>query len=202
MQCQSVFGSYSVIGWPSALWEDTLSGVPVVCLSHFIPLLFCRLHPKNCLGVRQFAETMMCTTLYDTANSFVHQHFVDVSMSEEFLCLRPEELLELVGCDELNIKAEEQASNGAIREAFSGQMLSRCCFVKHLSTKASVPYPKVFEAVLAWVRHECVERGSLLPELLSKTRLPLCRPQFLADRVQQDELVRSCHKCRWLTFKV
>ncbi|XP_045082647.1 kelch-like protein 18 isoform X2 [Coregonus clupeaformis] len=121
-----------------------------------------RLHPKNCLGVRQFAETMMCTTLYDAANSFVHQHFVEVSVSEEFLSLRPEEILELVGCDELNIKAEEQ----------------------------------VFEAVLAWVRHEREEREPRLPELLSKTRLPLCRPQFLADRVQQDELVRFCHKCR------
>lgn len=67
-----------------------------------------RLHPKNCLGVRQFAETMMCTTLYDSANSFLHQHFVEVSVSEEFLGLRTEEVLELVGCDELNIKAEEQ----------------------------------------------------------------------------------------------
>lgn len=71
---------------------------------------FYRLHPKNCLGVRQFAETMMCTTLYDAANSFVHQHFVEVSMSEEFLGLRLEEVLELVGCDELNVKAEEQVS--------------------------------------------------------------------------------------------
>ncbi|XP_076828860.1 kelch-like protein 18 isoform X1 [Brachyhypopomus gauderio] len=121
-----------------------------------------RLHPKNCLGVRQFAETMMCTTLYDAANSFVHQHFVEVSECEEFLSLRPEEVLELVGCDELNVKVEEQ----------------------------------VFEAVLAWVRHQPDERESCLPDLLSKTRLPLCRPQFLADRVQQDDLVRCCHKCR------
>lgn len=50
----------------------------------------------------------MCTTLYDSANSFLHQHFVEVSVSEEFLGLRTEEVLELVSCDELNIKAEEQ----------------------------------------------------------------------------------------------
>lgn len=71
-------------------------------------MFWVRLHPKNCLGVRQFAETMMCTTLYDSANSYLHQHFVDVSLSEEFLGLRTEEVLELVGCDELNVKAEEQ----------------------------------------------------------------------------------------------
>uniref|UniRef100_A0A3P8WCH7 Kelch-like family member 18 n=2 Tax=Cynoglossus semilaevis TaxID=244447 RepID=A0A3P8WCH7_CYNSE len=121
-----------------------------------------RLHPKNCLGVRQFAETMMCTTLYDSASSFLHQHFVDVSVSEEFLGLRAEEVLELVGCDQLNVETEEQ----------------------------------VFEAVLAWVYHDRKRRELLLPELLSKIRLPLCRPQFLSDRVQQDELVRCCHRCR------
>lgn len=121
-----------------------------------------RLHPKNCLGVRQFAETMMCTVLYDSANSFIHQHFVEVSMSEEFLALSFEETLELVARDELNVKSEEQ----------------------------------MFEAVLAWVRFNREDRESCLPQLLSKVRLPLCRPQFLTDRVQQDDLVRCCHKCR------
>ncbi|KAL3054463.1 kelch-like protein 18 [Trematomus bernacchii] len=121
-----------------------------------------RLHPKNCLGVRQFAETMMCTSLYDSASSFLFQNFLQVCESEEFLSLKGEELLELVSCDELHVRAEEQ----------------------------------VFEAVLAWVHQSRDLRESLLPELLSKIRLPLCRPQFLSDRVQQDELVRCCHKCR------
>ncbi|XP_050827170.1 kelch-like protein 18 isoform X1 [Serinus canaria] len=121
-----------------------------------------RLHPKNCLGVRQFAETMMCTVLYDAANSFIHQHFVEVSMSEEFLALPFEDVLELVSRDELNVKSEEQ----------------------------------VFEAALAWIRFEREQREPFLPELLSRIRLPLCRPQFLTDRVQQDDLVRCCHKCR------
>ncbi|XP_078518579.1 kelch-like protein 18 isoform X2 [Lissotriton helveticus] len=121
-----------------------------------------RLHPKNSLGVRQFAETMMCAVLYDSANSFVHQNFVEVSMSEEFLALPFEDVLELVSRDELNVKAEEQ----------------------------------VFEAALAWVKSDREQREAYLPELLSKIRLPLCRPQFLTDRVQQDDLVRYCHKCR------
>lgn len=56
---------------------------------------------------------------------------------------------------------------------------------------------QVFEAALAWIRYDRDQRESFLPELLSKIRLPLCRPQFLTDRVQQDDLVRCCHKCRW-----
>uniref|UniRef100_A0A8C5WRU6 Kelch like family member 18 n=1 Tax=Laticauda laticaudata TaxID=8630 RepID=A0A8C5WRU6_LATLA len=121
-----------------------------------------RLHPKNCLGVRQFAETMMCAVLYEAANSFVHQHFVEVSMSEEFLALPYDDVLELTSRDELHVKLEEQ----------------------------------VYEAALAWVRYDREQRETCLPELLSRIRLPLCRPQFLTDRVQQDDLVRSCHKCR------
>ncbi|XP_068002525.1 kelch-like protein 18 isoform X2 [Melanerpes formicivorus] len=121
-----------------------------------------RLHPKNCLGVRQFAETMMCAVLYDAANSFVHQHFVEVSMSEEFLALPFEDVLELLSRDELNVKSEEQ----------------------------------VFEAALAWIRFARAQREPFLPGLLGRVRLPLCSPHFLADRVQQDDLVRCCHKCR------
>ncbi|KGL79597.1 Kelch-like 18, partial [Tinamus guttatus] len=55
---------------------------------------------------------------------------------------------------------------------------------------------QVFEAALAWIRYDRDQRESYLPELLAKIRLPLCRPQFLTDRVQQDDLVRCCHKCR------
>uniref|UniRef100_A0A8C9MRI0 Kelch like family member 18 n=1 Tax=Serinus canaria TaxID=9135 RepID=A0A8C9MRI0_SERCA len=149
-------------GWsPSALEAAIFSSISLTFL--FSPAPFCcRLHPKNCLGVRQFAETMMCTVLYDAANSFIHQHFVEVSMSEEFLALPFEDVLELVSRDELNVKSEEQ----------------------------------VFEAALAWIRFEREQREPFLPELLSRIRLPLCRPQFLTDRVQQDDLVRCCHKCR------
>ncbi|XP_068197424.1 kelch-like protein 18 [Antennarius striatus] len=121
-----------------------------------------RLHPKNCLGVRRFADAMMCTSLFAAASSFVQQHFLDVTPSDEFLSLPPDDLLELLGSDELNVTAEEQ----------------------------------VFEAVLSWVHHDRDHREALLPDLLSKIRLPLCRPQFLSDRVQQDELVRCCHRCR------
>lgn len=50
----------------------------------------------------------MCAVLYDAANSFIHQHFVEVSASEEFLALPLEDVLELVSRDELNVKSEEQ----------------------------------------------------------------------------------------------
>lgn len=50
----------------------------------------------------------MCAVLYDAATSFIHQHFVEVSVSEEFLALPSEDVLELVSRDELNVRSEEQ----------------------------------------------------------------------------------------------
>lgn len=54
---------------------------------------------------------------------------------------------------------------------------------------------QVFEVVLAWVRYDREQRRAYLPELLSSICLS-CRPQFLSDRVQQDDPVHCYHKCR------
>lgn len=101
-----VFGSVALPRTNPRMIKDS-----ILSFSQFFLFIFSytkRLHPKNCLGVRQFAETMMCAVLYDAANSFIHQHFVEVSASEEFLALPLEDVLELVSRDELNVKSEEQ----------------------------------------------------------------------------------------------
>lgn len=54
----------------------------------------------------------------------------------------------------------------------------------------------IFEAVMRWVKYNEVERAKLLPEVLSKVRLPLLSPQFLADCVATEELIKSSHQCR------
>jgi kelch-like protein 18 len=83
-------------------------------------------------------------------------------LTEEFLALNFNDLMELIQRDELNVLNEEN----------------------------------IFEAVMRWVRFDESVRAKLLPEVLSKVRLPLLSPQFLADRVATEELIRSCHKCR------
>lgn len=55
---------------------------------------------------------------------------------------------------------------------------------------------QVFEAVMLWVLHEQESRAPLLPVVLSHVRLPLLSPQFLADRVAAEPLIRGCHRCR------
>lgn len=53
----------------------------------------------------------------------------------------------------------------------------------------------IFEACMRWIKWDDT-RIPLLPQVLSKVRLPLLTPQFLADRVATEDLVRSNHKCR------
>ena len=54
----------------------------------------------------------------------------------------------------------------------------------------------VFLAVLRWIKQDQETRSEHLPVLLQKVRLPLLTPQFLADRVATEELIRSSHQCR------
>jgi len=54
----------------------------------------------------------------------------------------------------------------------------------------------VFLAVLRWIKLDQDTRCDHLPGLLKKVRLPLLTPQFLADNVASEELIRSSHECR------
>jgi len=67
-----------------------------------------KLHPENCLTVRNLADTFSATELLQAANSFLEKNFVDVSQCSEFLHLPFQNLIELVKKDDLNIRSEEQ----------------------------------------------------------------------------------------------
>lgn len=53
----------------------------------------------------------------------------------------------------------------------------------------------IFEACMRWIKYD-ESRTTLLPQVLSKVRLPLLTPQFLADRVATEDLIRS----RYMNF--
>ncbi|XP_077435564.1 kelch-like protein 6 [Vanacampus margaritifer] len=50
----------------------------------------------------------------------------------------------------------------------------------------------VFEGLMRWVRAEQDGRRRLLARLLSYVRLPLLEPAYFVDKVEGDELIRSC----------
>ncbi|TMW52279.1 hypothetical protein DOY81_002612 [Sarcophaga bullata] len=54
----------------------------------------------------------------------------------------------------------------------------------------------VFEACMKWVKFSEDKRSLMFPQVLAQVRLPLLSPQFLADRVAREEMIRSSHQCR------
>lgn len=67
-----------------------------------------QLDPSNCLGIRAFADTHSCEDLFLYANKYVQDNIQDVIESEEFLLLPIRQLIDIISCDELNVRCEEQ----------------------------------------------------------------------------------------------
>ncbi|XP_021704779.1 kelch-like protein 18 [Aedes aegypti] len=121
-----------------------------------------RFHPQNVLGIRHFADTLGCAQLVTSADRYIHQYFSKVALSDEFMGLNFDELIDIVRRDELNVPTEE----------------------------------RIFDACMKWVKFDQQNREVYLPNILANIRLPLLSPQFLADNVATEELIRTSHKCR------
>lgn len=81
-----------------------MKGIVDACCS----FLSSQLHPSNCLGMRQFANTHSCTGLWTKCNMFMQQRFPEIVLHEEFLELGFEEVRKIVSDSNLNVRGEEQ----------------------------------------------------------------------------------------------
>lgn len=89
--------------------------LPAACLLQMIEIqeaccefLKRQLDPSNCLGIRAFADTHSCEELFFYANKYVQDNIQEVIESEEFLLLPIRQLIDIISCDELNVRSEEQ----------------------------------------------------------------------------------------------
>ena len=73
------------------------------------------LTPHNCLGIKRFAEAHGCRKLFQAALHHGLLHFSKVSNSEEFLKLEVDQVMELLGRDDLKIETEEQIFDAVVR---------------------------------------------------------------------------------------
>lgn len=74
-----------------------------------------RLHPQNALGIRQFADTLGCTSLVESATKYIEHCFPEVSLSEEYLHLPLNEVQSLLTRNELCVESEEQVFEACMR---------------------------------------------------------------------------------------
>jgi len=92
-----------------------------------------QLDPCNALGILLFADTHHCHELVKTAESYVLQHFVKVSKTEEFLTLRIDRIKFLLSSDDLIVEEEHEIFTALInwvkfdienRKQYTHQLLS------------------------------------------------------------------------------
>uniref|UniRef100_A0A671RBD6 Kelch-like protein 5 n=1 Tax=Sinocyclocheilus anshuiensis TaxID=1608454 RepID=A0A671RBD6_9TELE len=82
-------------------------------------------------------------------------------------------------------------------------LLLPACEVEKLLASDDMNVPEeetVVTALLSWVRHDAPSRQSQLPALLAHIRLPLLKPQFLAD-MESNPLLRDSVECQRLVME-
>ncbi|XP_041348810.1 kelch-like protein 12 [Gigantopelta aegis] len=105
-----------------------LTGVKQACCEFLEKQLDC----SNCLGIKIFAENHSCDVLWQAAESYSLRHFEDVVDEEEFKSLSLQEVMRLMGSDELQVKSEEQVFEAVIGWTKHEEESRRECLTKLL----------------------------------------------------------------------
>ncbi|XP_066265222.1 kelch-like protein 2 [Branchiostoma lanceolatum] len=82
------------------------------CCRKFIQDNLC---PSNCLGVMRLADMYGLSVLKERARSTAASNFVDVTQDEEFFSLSTQELLDLVGDENLKVRNEDDVVTSVIK---------------------------------------------------------------------------------------
>ncbi len=75
-----------------------------------------QLDASNCLDIRAFADTHSLIELKRIADEYTKEHFEDVIKSDKFcrLLTTPQQLIDLISSDELNVCSESRVLNAAM----------------------------------------------------------------------------------------
>lgn len=157
-----------------------------------------QLHPSNCLGIRSFADAHVCKELLESSHRFALNHFVDVCLTEEFLLLNVNQVLELISSDDINVKSEEQVYNAVItwinhdKESRKGlihqllphirlALLSRECLMARVETEDIIRFNQDCKDLLieAMKYHLLPEKRNMLQSPRTKPRNPHGRVPIL-----------------------
>ncbi len=75
-----------------------------------------QLDASNCVGIHAFANTHSFIELKRIADEYTKEHFEDVIKHDEFcrLLTTPQQLIDLISSDELNVRSESRVFNAAM----------------------------------------------------------------------------------------
>lgn len=142
-----------------------------------------QLDPSNCIGIADFAQAHGCHELYKKARLFIYEKFALVCQNEEFMQLSPNQLVQVIKRDELNVRCESEVYDAVLR------------WVKHDSSRRLNRLEQLLSAVRSHFLTPCFLLEQLQGcEMLKKS--PVCK-EYL-NRIYQNLLMhqRCPDKCR------
>ncbi|XP_017275636.1 actin-binding protein IPP isoform X2 [Kryptolebias marmoratus] len=70
--------------------------------------------PFNCVGIFQFLEQIACLDMLEYTENYIHVHFLEVCVTDEFRGLSKDQLVKLLRSEELRIEDEYQVFTAAM----------------------------------------------------------------------------------------
>ncbi|KAM3866016.1 actin-binding protein IPP [Diretmus argenteus] len=70
--------------------------------------------PSNCVGIFQFLEQIACMDMLEFTENYIHVHFLEVCVTDEFWGLSKDQLMTLLRSEELRIEDEYQVFTAAM----------------------------------------------------------------------------------------
>ncbi|XP_063283757.1 actin-binding protein IPP [Pelobates fuscus] len=98
--------------------QELMTAADMLQLSNVVDLccdfLKDQIEPGNCVGFFQFSEQLACQSLVDFTESYIHTHFPEVKMGDEFPTLTKDQLIRILRSEELCIEDEHQVFSAAL----------------------------------------------------------------------------------------
>ncbi|KAM4642663.1 actin-binding protein IPP [Discoglossus pictus] len=98
--------------------QELMTAADMLQLSQVVDLCcdFLKQHidPSNCIGFFQFSEQLACQSLLEFTESYIHGHFPEVQIGDEFPTLSKDQLVRILRSEDLCIEDEHQVFSAAM----------------------------------------------------------------------------------------
>ncbi|XP_076877444.1 kelch-like protein 3 [Brachyhypopomus gauderio] len=115
-------------------------------------------------------------------------------------CLGIRAFADLHTCTDLlnqaNAYAEQHFSEVMLGEEFLGLSLQQVCSLISSDKLTVSTEEQVFEAMVAWIKHDETARLEHMPKLMEHVRLPLLSRDYLVQIVEEEALIKNNNTCK------
>lgn len=148
-----------------------------------------KLNAHNCLSVMRAARDPSCEYLQKAATKFALKNFPEVSRCQEFSELAPDEILDYLGDDNLNLRSEMEAFH-ALLKWLNYDLTIRESFLQDVIRAIRLPYVEPKQLQMEIEGHELVQRNNQCLDIIQEakelqalirenkhTKEPRCKPR-------------------------